>query len=102
MKVKWCTRARSRWLATGDYIQQQFGIRSRENFILTTAEWIGVLKQMPQIGATEPLLLNRRKTYRSIVINKLSKLIYYIKGDTLYIADFWDTRREPKSLTKNL
>ena len=102
MKVKWHTRARSRWLATGDYIRQHYGIRSQENFILATAEWVGILKQMPQIGAMEPLLANRSISYRSIVINKLSKLIYYIKEDTICIADFWDTRRESKTLTKDI
>lgn len=102
MKVKWYSGARSRWLAIGDYILQNFGARSHEKFILSTVEWIGVLKQMPQIGALEPLLSERSKSYRSIVINKQSKLIYYINGDTICIADFWDTRREPKLLVKGI
>ena len=44
----------------------------------------------------EPLLANRTHLYRSVVINKLNKLIYYIENETIIIADFWDTRREPK------
>ena len=26
---------------------------------------------------------------------RLNKVVYYVKGDTLHIAAFWDTRREP-------
>lgn len=102
MKVKWHTRARSRWMNACDYILQKFGIHSQERFILSTAEWIGILKQMPQIGIIEPLLIHRVKGYRSVTINKLSKLIFFVKEDTIYIADFWDTRREPRMLSKEL
>ena len=46
MKVKWHTRARSRWMNACDYILQEFGIHSQESFILSTAEWIGILNQL--------------------------------------------------------
>ena len=47
----------------------------------------------------EPLLSNRPMAYRSVVINKLNKMIYYISNtdDVIYIVDFWDTRREPNA-----
>ena len=48
------------------------------------------------VGSLEPLLQHRSIPYRSIVINKLNKLIYYIENETIIVADFWDTRREPK------
>ena len=31
---------------------------------------------------------------------RLNKLVYYVKDDTLHIAAFWDTRREPKNQAK--
>ena len=40
-------------------------------------------------------LAGRKREYRSIVVHKLFKLVYYVKGDTLHIAALWDTRREP-------
>lgn len=33
---------------------------------------------------------------RSIVVNRLNKIVYWINGDVIEIVDFWDTRREPK------
>lgn len=54
------------------------------------------LKQHPNIGFLDPLFTHRHITYRSVIINSLSKLVYYVDGDVIYIAAFWDTRREPE------
>ncbi|MBQ6730021.1 MAG: hypothetical protein IJQ83_07815 [Bacteroidales bacterium] len=56
------------------------------------------LEDNPYMGQIEPLLANKPKEYRSIVINRLNKIIYYIKGETIRVSALWDTRREPKSL----
>lgn len=52
----------------------------------------------PNLGSVEPLLADLPKTYRSVVIDGLSKMVYFIEGDVIYIAAFWDCRREPKAL----
>lgn len=41
---------------------------------------------------------------RSLVVHEHFKLIYYIDlpHNTLYIADLWDTRREPSRLAEPL
>ena len=54
-----------------------------------------LLAANPRLGITEPLLAGRKREYRSIVVHKLFKLVYYVKDETLYIAALWDTRREP-------
>ena len=50
----------------------------------------------PNIGSIDPLFDDRPKTYRSIIINGLSKMVYFIDDETIHIVAFWDTRREPK------
>ncbi|MCR5453706.1 MAG: hypothetical protein K6F33_01805 [Bacteroidales bacterium] len=42
---------------------------------------------------------NRFKSYRSIIINNLSKMVYFVddNADTIYIAAFWDCRQDPLS-----
>ena len=52
---------------------------------------------MPTMGVIDPLFAHRKQTYRSLIVRRLNKIVYYVKGDTLHIAAFWDTRREPKS-----
>jgi hypothetical protein len=38
----------------------------------------------------------------SIVVNRLNKIVYRIVDDLIEIADFWDVRREPESLAKQV
>ena len=54
------------------------------------------------MGKIEPLLLGRFYEYRSWVIHEHFKLIYHIIDDVIYIANIWDTRREPQRLTENV
>ena len=46
------------------------------------------------IGQIDPLFSDREKTYRSVIINGLNKLVYFVGDDILYIAAFWDTRMD--------
>lgn len=50
----------------------------------------------------EPLLEDLPVEYHSIVVNSLNKMVYRIADDTIHIADFWDTRREPKKQAQQL
>lgn len=57
---------------------------------------------MPELGAIDSLLAYRKQQYRSIIVRRLNKIVYYIKDDTIRIAAFWDTRREPKKQAKQV
>ena len=60
------------------------------------------MKRNPYVGKIDPLFADRPRTYRSVVINGLSKMIYFIEDDLIYIAAFWDTRREPKKQAEQM
>lgn len=47
------------------------------------------------MASIDPLFEERAKTYRSIIINRRSKMVYYIEDETIYIAAFWDCRKDP-------
>ena len=66
----------------------QFHGRSAPN-----AELLG---EQPYMGKIEPYLAHRPVKYRSIVVNRLNKIVYRIDDDAIRIVAFWDTRREPK------
>ena len=102
MKVKWTPLARKHLRHTANYIQTNEGSSSYETFADNVIEWQEILSRMPEVGSPEPLLLHRSIPSRSIVINRLNKLIYHIADDLLIIDDFWDTRREPKGLAEKL
>lgn len=101
MQVIWTEQALSAWQETAMYILTNFGEQAQIEFYQNTLSLEKIITQMPQIGKVEPLLSHLPKLYRSIVVSYQNKLIYSIEDDDITIHDFWDTRREPKSLTNS-
>lgn len=77
--------------------ERLFGIRTARKFSRQLDAQIMLLTANPYIGKIEPLLEGRKTSFRSLVVHKHFKLIYYLNDSqqTLYIAALWDTRREP-------
>ena len=50
------------------------------------------------IGRVDPMFVDLSRSYRSIVIDGLSKLVYFVEDDIIYIAAFLDTRRLPSMM----
>lgn len=63
-----------------------------------------LLSAHPNMGKTEPLLETFTKNYRSLVVHKHFKLVYYIdeRQQTLFIVALWDTRREPGAMSQSI
>lgn len=102
MKVIWSQRAVKSLRIIEDYILQEFGENKRLEFMAEAEKVARNLEQFPGLGKQEPLLVHRKKEYHSFVISRLSKIIYYTDATRVVIADVWETRREPKALTKGL
>jgi plasmid stabilization system protein ParE len=100
MNVVWHAQAEEALVNAAVYIQNHFGIRFREKFVGNVRQTEQALRLNPYLGKLEPLLVKREKEYRSIVVGTLNKIIYYVDSDVIYIADFWDVRREPKTLAE--
>ena len=79
-----------------------FGAKSALLFAKNIQGWEIRIANNPQIGFVEPLLRSYPQEFRSIVVHKFCKIIYYIEGNVVHIADLWDSRREPKSFITNL
>ena len=62
------------------------------------------LSLFPGMGFREPLLEKHLPIYRSCLINKRFKIIYWYNEatDAVVIEDIWDTRRAPQNLTKRI
>lgn len=81
-----------------------FGRAVATKFYNRFMEYVKRLSTNPQSGFPEPLLAERQRDYRSLMVNEHFKLVYYYDEgkDTLYIVDLWDTRREPASLSRRI
>ena len=76
------------------------GERSAMKFSNQVDDKIKMLLKFPESGHLEPLLSFRKLPYRSKLINKRYKMIYYIDDETLWVAAIWDMRMHPKKLIK--
>lgn len=61
-----------------------------------------LLADNPMMGAIEPIAEGLELEYRHLILIKPFKIIYFILDGTIFIADVWDTRRNPSALTANL
>ena len=104
MKSVWSERSKKSLHILEDYILREFGEKERAEFMAEAEKVALQLEIFPAMGKEEPLLAHRKKLYRSYVITRLSKMIYYVdeKRELIVISDIWDTRREPKAVAKGL
>jgi len=78
------------------YIRWRFGIKRVKQFRQDVDQTVQMIMRHPNIGSIDPLFDDRPISYRSVIINSLSKMVYFIEEETIHIVAFWDTRREPK------
>ena len=97
MKLIWQEPAKKGRREVAAYIRREFGIKRAKQFRQEVEDTTSRLMSSPYIGKIEPLYAGRPKTYRSVIVNGLNKLVYFVEDNTIVIAAFWDTRREPTS-----
>ena len=102
MRIEITDFAKSSYREISSYIQERFGITSFLRFEQEVKETGNALLRFPNLGKCEPLLAHRPHGMRSIVIGRLTKMIYYIDGDVIYVVDFWSTRRNPDILSGSI
>lgn len=102
MTIRWSYKAQQQQDEIADYIYFEFGEKAVADFYRRIDKAEEDLLAFPEIGNVEPLLADRPKVYRSLVIYRLSKLVYSVESDAIQVAVFWDCRREPKTLTDEI
>jgi len=56
------------------------------------------LKNFPKMAAIEPELLGFSHIYRSLVVRKRYKVVYYIERNIIHISAVFDCRQNPRKL----
>lgn len=97
-KVVWTQKARKQRIEILNYGAQTFGKKIALKFKEALHEYDSLLVTNPYLGPIEPLLADEPQAFRSIVVHKHYKIVYYVNINvrTIYIISLWDTRREPK------
>lgn len=97
MKIHWHKRAADQLHQVEEYVLRDFGERIRQEFMDEVEQATLSLADMPTMGKIDPLFVYRKQTYRSIIVRRMNKIVYYVKNSTIHVAAFWDTRCEPKN-----
>lgn len=97
MTILWHKRAAEALHQVEEYILFNFGEQIRQEFMDEVEKSVLALADNPTIGRIDPLFVHRKQEYRSIIVRKLNKIVYYTQNNTIHVAAFWDTRREPKN-----
>ena len=95
MNYIWDPKAQFERDQIADYIYERFGEKRSMKFLDDVDEAVDMILHHPSIGTIDPLFADRSVTYRSVVVDGLSKMVYRVEDEVIYIAAMWDCRREP-------
>ena len=95
MKVVVSERAKRNRNQIARYILHDFGENTLLEFRKAYRDTKRFLAEHPEGGQEELNLSNDKHKYRFTVVHGLTKVVYRIEGEVVYVVDMWDTRREP-------
>ncbi len=95
LKIQWKGVAKKGFKQIAKYIEHNFGTKTKLEFLVEVDSYANLLCQNPEMGKIDPLFDDRARTYRSVIINGKSKMVYYVEDNVIQIAGFWDCRRDP-------
>ncbi|MBO7597685.1 MAG: type II toxin-antitoxin system RelE/ParE family toxin [Bacteroidales bacterium] len=84
------------------YLHKEFGPSVKKSFLREVHNANTLIGQNPQIGKVEPLLDELPDLYRSFVISRMDKIVYYVVENHIEVVAFWDCRREPERLVSEV
>jgi addiction module RelE/StbE family toxin len=103
MVIQWSPNALKKARRIYFFIEKE-SPQAAAKLIETIAQAVSRLADFPQMAAREPLLIGRTKTYRSLIVKKHFKIVYFVDetNDEVHIATVWDCRQSPQRLINEL
>jgi plasmid stabilization system protein ParE len=104
MKVILLPKALSRLDEIFDWIKITNNENSAAKVYNSILDELEVLERQPKMAAIESILEDLPKQFRSLIVNRKYKAVYYIEEqkDTVFVATIWDCRQNPDNLTKEI
>lgn len=97
MKIIWSLIAHASFMDIRNTIFDRFGFQAEQDYIVAVDEVINQVSKFPDSGKQE-LELADDGSVRSVTVRKLTKIIYFVEGETLCIADVWAIKQDPANL----
>ena len=97
MKIRWLEPAKSDIKTIHDFYAKDKSIKVANKISNEIVQASRSLTKFPNMASVETELTDKRgKEYRSLLVRKHYKVIYFIDGDFIYIAAVWDCRTDPR------
>lgn len=102
MVVKWTELVENRLRSVYNYYVYVAGKKVARNIITKIVKSADALCLMPQKAPIEQSLIGLQFTYRSLLVDKMFKVIFFVdeQVDAIVISTIWDCRRNPVDLQK--
>ena len=104
--------AQVRWTMKSDHLFDtyvfnaffEFGQKTSKKWMQERIAFADLVAKHPEACPPEALLADRRRYYRSCLIMRGFKIVYYYakSSDTVHVVDIWDTRMSPDNLRQRI
>ena len=95
-------KARQMLIAITDYYAEMGGMSSVDRLLDAIRVKTDRISQYPESGTPESLLAGREHFYRSCILNRRIKMVYYADDSAIHVVAFWDMRMSPNRLRKTI
>lgn len=102
MVVRWFAGAEKSLKDIFDYHRDVAGYKTAMKIVGNIRDSADSLATMPQMAPVEPSLEEEPELFRALVVDRRYKVVYFTENETIKIADIWDCRRDPETLTETV
>ena len=97
MKIFWLELAEEDIESIYQFYAEDKSIKAANKIYNDILDATDSLAVFPQMASIEPDVSDYDEEYRSLVVQKHFKIIYFVECDSIYIAAIWDCRRNPQT-----
>lgn len=98
MKIRWTVRVSKNLDKILEYLEDEWDIKTVQNFATKLLNLLETLKSKPEIGK----IVEKDKEIRSFVLTKKNTVFYRIKDQQIIILQLFDNRMNPKKRFLNI
>jgi plasmid stabilization system protein ParE len=91
-KVIWTTRSHKKFKNIVNYLEEVWGSKVAENFVVKTFNLIDIISEHPELGTLE----HPEKRIRGFLLTRHNKLFYRVTETEIILLNFFDTRSGPE------
>lgn len=102
MDIIWTAPAKKSLFETVHYVRRRMGSKIARDVQTLIVEQVNLLRLNPYMGKSEKDFSTDRFNFRFVVINKRSKVYYFVEDEYIYIVLVWDTRQSLELLKERL